>query len=78
MSNQTVNPVAKFLRQKGFQVKSINSECTQVSLSSRKLYSSEVTLALGDNFSGYFIEQSGLEVYVLYSEDASLLSEAQG
>jgi len=73
MSNQVTNPVANYLHQKGFQIKVINSEMTEVSLSTRKLYSSEVQLALGDNFQGYYIEQSGLEVYVLYSEEATLL-----
>ena len=73
MSNQSNNPVAKFLREKGFQIVVIDSGCVQVSLSSRKLYSSEVSLALDDNFSSAYIEQSANEVYVVYSDDASLL-----
>ena len=74
MSNQTLNPVAKFLREKGFQIQVINSECVEVSLSTRKLYVSEVALALGFNFSGYFIEQSDSKVYVMYSEELNSLS----
>ena len=74
MSNQSSNSVADFLRQKGFKIVVINSECTQVSLSSRKLYASEVALALGFNFSGYFIEQSDSKVYVMYSEELNSLS----
>ena len=69
MSNQSSNLVAEFLQGKGFQIQVINSECTEVSLSSRKLYSSEVRLALGDNFSSAYIEQSDNEVYVMYSEE---------
>lgn len=69
MDNQSVNPVAEFLREKGFRIKTINSECVEVSLQSRKLYAAEVLLALSDNFSTAYIEQSANEVYVMYSEE---------
>ena len=69
MSNQSTNPVAKFLREKGFQTKSINDECTEVSLSSRKLYSSEVERAIGDELLDYYIEQSDQVVYVVYYKE---------
>ena len=75
MTNQSTNPVAEFLREKGFRIKTIDSEVTEVSLSTRKLYTQEVVLALGSSFSTAYIEQSGNEVYVLYSDDASLLTQ---
>ena len=69
MSNQSNNPVAKFLREKGFQTKLINDECTQVSLSTRKLYASEVERAIGDELLDYYIEQSDQVVYVVYYKE---------
>ena len=71
MITRITNPMAIFLQEKGFQIKAVGLEMVLVGLSNRKLYVSEVEQAIGDNFQGYYIEQSDSEVYILYSEEAT-------
>ena len=68
MSNQSTNPITKFLLEKGFQIKVVNSTHSIVSLSTRRLDKTEVQSALGLNFIDWYTGQNGDVVHIFYSD----------